>query len=61
MDIKENSGVDFVTLQNGYRKLNGGPERFHDNMLPSSPNLAETDNGGFLGRTESKVSESSKL
>lgn len=61
MDYKDNTGANPVSLKTGYSKLDGGPERFRDNMLPSSPNLKETDNGGFLGRTEAVVSESSKL
>jgi hypothetical protein len=61
MKVKDNAGGDPVTMKQGYRKLDGGPERIRDNNLPSSPALAETENGGFLGRDESVTSESSKL
>lgn len=62
MSLKENCGVDPISLRQGYKKLPyAGGEREHDNNLPASPALAETDSGGFLGRDESTTSESSKL
>jgi hypothetical protein len=61
LTVKQNSGADPVSMRQGYKVLDGGPERIRDKNLPSSPALAETDNGGFLGRDESVTSESSKL
>lgn len=62
MSVKENCGVDPITLRQGYKKLPYvGGQREHDNNLPASPALAETNDGGFLGRDQSTTSESSKL
>lgn len=61
MKFKPNTGANPQSLKEGYSVLGGGPERVRDNNLPADVALAETDNGGFLGRDESKTSESSKL
>lgn len=61
MPLKQNSGADPISMRQGYKVLDGGPARIRDNTLPQAVPLAETENGGFLGRDESVTSESSKL
>lgn len=62
MPFKANTGGDPISMKQGYKKLaDESTERFRDNQLPPSANLDETENGGFLGRTESVVSESTKV
>lgn len=61
MNYTENTGSDPITLRQGYKKLPGDQDHIRDNQVPPSANLVETPNGGFLGRTESVDSESSKL
>jgi hypothetical protein len=61
LGLKENSGADPISLRQGYKNLNSPVESQRDNMVSTNINLAETDNGGFLGRDESTDSESSKL
>lgn len=60
MNYRENGGTDPITMRQGYKKLDGGPERMRDQLVPASDVLTETDNGGFLGRTEALDSESAK-
>lgn len=61
MPFKENSGTDPIRLRQGYKVLDGGPERCRDEQLSTSQILVETQDGGFLGRTVSPDSESSEL
>lgn len=60
MNYKENCGCDPITMRQGYKKLDGGPDRMHDHLVPASDLVTETDHGGFLGRTEQQDSESAK-
>lgn len=61
MKTVQNSGANPFHLRDGYQVLSDGPKRQRDQNLPADSALAETENGGFLGRTESTTSESSKL
>lgn len=60
MNYKENSGADPISMRQGYRVVGEGPERCRDDLLPADVQVVETENGGFLGRTEPNYSESTK-
>jgi hypothetical protein len=61
MNLIDNSGADATLIKQGYKVLDGGPERCRDEQLVASQNLKETEDGGFLGRTVSVDSESAEL
>lgn len=59
MDYKPNYGTNPLNLRDGYQTLaDQSPKRRRDNLVEASDVLVETDNGGFLGRTEQDESTS---
>ena len=54
----DNHGVADADLERGHLKGDKTMRRVRDNVVENDSPLVETMNGGFLGRTESHLSQS---